>query len=126
MSTNSIRDYIFAESTPKLHNLARKAGDEIRQQAITATETPVSKLTYTSGYGEITAEYYRAHHKTSSIAAVLDYQKIKKHYKPEVFALIDRPIWIRPHHTAVMIPLLESGDSKLIVTSRPGATYDVA
>jgi hypothetical protein len=25
-----------------------------------------------------------------------------------------------------MIPLIESGDSKLIVTSRPGATYDVA
>lgn len=119
MSTNSVTDYTFAKSTPKLDDLSQKAGEETRAEAVAAKETPVSKLTYTSCCGEITAEYYRAHHKIPSIVA------IESHYKPEVFALINGPIWIRPFHTAVVIPLLEFGGLKVTVTSRASTVYDV-
>jgi hypothetical protein len=65
MSTNNTKDYTFAESTQKLYDLALKAGEDTRAEAVAANETPVSKLTYTSRCGEITAEYYSAHHKVS-------------------------------------------------------------
>jgi hypothetical protein len=65
MSTNSMKDYAYAESTQKLYDLALKAGEETRAEAVAAKETPVSKFTYTSRCGDITAEYYSAHHKVS-------------------------------------------------------------
>jgi hypothetical protein len=63
-----MEEYTYAESTQKLYDLALKAGEETRAEAIAAKETPVSRLTYTSRCGEITAEYYSAHHKVSEKA----------------------------------------------------------
>jgi len=126
MSTSNENDYTFVEPTTALQNLAQIAGDETREEAVAAKQTPVSKLTYTAGCKEITAEYYRTRQKNSSSAKVLDHERIKNYYKPEVFALINGPVWIRPLHIAVVIPLIESGSPKITVTSRQGKTYDVA
>ena len=65
MSSNSIKDYTFSESTKTLHDLSLRAANEIRAEAAAAKETPVSKLTYTSSCREITAEYLKVHHKVS-------------------------------------------------------------
>jgi hypothetical protein len=68
MSTNSVNDYTFEESTTTLRNLVEKAGNETRDEALAAketNETPVSKLTYTAGCGEVTAEYFKSHHRVS-------------------------------------------------------------
>jgi hypothetical protein len=43
-----------------------------------------------------------------------------------VFVLINGPIWVRPKHTAVVIPLLKMGSPKITVRNRKGKTYDVA
>jgi len=59
MSTSNENDYTFVEPTTALQNLAQIAGDETREEAVAAKQTPVSKLTYTAGCKEITAEYYR-------------------------------------------------------------------
>jgi hypothetical protein len=50
---------------------------------------------------------------------------IESHYKLEVFAHIDGPLWIKPLHTAVVIPILELGASTVTLTSRAGVKYDV-
>ena len=63
MSTESTNDYIFADATSVLRSLAHKAGDETRAQAAAVDQGPVSLLTYTAGCGEVTTEYYRAHHQ---------------------------------------------------------------
>jgi hypothetical protein len=59
------------------------------------------------------------------MANVLDYQRIESHYKPEVFVMINGPIWIRPLHTAVVIPLLGFGTAKITVINRAGVKYDL-
>ena len=71
MSADSVGDYIFLKPTPKLHDLTVKARDETREEAIGAKETPVSKLMYTSGCRDVTAEYYREHHKVSGKLEIL-------------------------------------------------------
>ena len=56
---------------------------------------------------------------------VVDYRKIESHSKPEVCALINGPIWVKPGHTAVVIPLIEIGSPRITVKNRQGGTYDV-
>jgi hypothetical protein len=63
MSTESRNDYIFVDATPIMQSLAHKARNETRAQAAVADQSPVSKLTYTAGCGEVTTEYYKAHHQ---------------------------------------------------------------
>jgi len=108
------------------YSLALEAGNTVRAEATAADQGPVSKLTYTAACSEVTAEYYRAHHQISSTLTVVDYRQIENHYKPGVFALIDGPIWVKPEHTAVVIPLLEIGSPRITVRNRQGRTYDVA
>ncbi len=60
MATNNVDDYTFVEPTTVLQNLAQIAADRTREEAATATQTPVSKLTYTPGCSQITTEYQRA------------------------------------------------------------------
>jgi hypothetical protein len=67
MSTNSANDYKVADPTPILQNLAEKAGNETREEALAAKDTPVSRLTYTAGCRDVTAEYYKTYHKVSRV-----------------------------------------------------------
>jgi len=123
MATDAVSDYLYTPSTPTLQVLARKASDEIREDFARAKETPVSKLGYTPGCVEITAEYYRSHHKAAPTAKPMNYQEIESYYKPEIFALIKGPIWIREKHSAVVIPLL--GNPKALFRNRQGDTREI-
>ena len=40
--------------------------------------------------------------------------------------MINGPIWVKPGHAAVVIPLLAIGSPKITVRNRKGRTYDVA
>ncbi|KAH8797822.1 hypothetical protein F5884DRAFT_147453 [Xylogone sp. PMI_703] len=121
MSVNSEGDYLFVESDKKLQSLAETAGNETREEALAApeaSETPVSKLTSTPGCEEVISEYYKTYHKKHSVTEAFDYQNIETYYKPEVFAWKRGPIWIRPSHFAVVIPLFEFGSPKIILTGK--------
>lgn len=66
MSTSNAVNYLSIQSTATLRSLAQNAGNERREEAVAAKETmPVSKLTYTPKCGEVTTEYYKAHHQVS-------------------------------------------------------------
>lgn len=123
MSIEDKKDYISADATAKMQSLALEAGNATREEAIKADQTPVSRLSYTAACREVTAEYYRAHQISPT---VLDDRQIENHYKPEVFALLNGPIWIKPEHTAVVIPLSKIGSPRIIVKNRNGKTYNVA
>jgi hypothetical protein len=56
---------------------------------------------------------------------VIDYRKIKNYPKPEVYALINEPIWVKPGHTAVVILLIEIRSLRITVKNRQGGTYDM-
>ena len=40
--------------------------------------------------------------------------------------MINGPIWVKPGHAAVVIPLLAIGSPRITVRNRDGRTYDVA
>jgi hypothetical protein len=61
----------------------------------------------------------------SPITSIVDYRKIENYYKPEVFAFMGTPIWIRTGHTAVVIPLLAIGEPKVTTKDRQGGSYNI-
>lgn len=63
MSNEDGKDYIFVDATHTLRSLALEAGNATRAEATAASQSPVSKLTQTAACGEVTAEYYGAHHQ---------------------------------------------------------------
>jgi hypothetical protein len=66
MSISSAVTHLLIEPTATLRDLAQSAGIKCHYEAAEAKKTmPVSKLTYTPRYEEVTTEYYKSYYQVS-------------------------------------------------------------